>query len=184
MNLLLLFSFIPIPWIKKLQPYTGFKRLYYRLSTLSHLCRPVLALCITSISSRILYELSESPNITVRSLENMHLRCPLNVLLNMCFVENVVWPALGGSFDEVRCCDYSGGKLPQLTLSFHHLPIQPAAPLTKNTKYISKLQVKTIDKLTKNYMMILGRFLAWSQGCFIVSQAPSVCYPNALSSLV
>lgn len=50
----------------------------------------VLVLCITSISSIILYESSKNPKITVRSFENICLRCPLNVLFNIRFVQNVV----------------------------------------------------------------------------------------------
>lgn len=50
----------------------------------------VLALCITSISSIILHESSKSPKITIRSFENIHLKWPLKVLFNICFVQNVV----------------------------------------------------------------------------------------------
>lgn len=99
----------------------------------------------------------------------------------MCFVENAVWLALGGSFDEVRCYGCPGGKLPLLTLSFLCLPSQPAAPLPRNTKDISELQVKRLDKLSdyklydyKLYDDSWG-ILASSQGCFTGLEAPSVC---------
>lgn len=94
----------------------------------------------------------------------------------MCFVENAVRLALGGSFDEVRCCGCPGGKLPLLTLSLHRLPSQPAAPVPRNTKCISKLQVKRLDKLSV-YKLCDDSWevLAWSQGCFTGLQAASLC---------
>lgn len=49
----------------------------------------VLVLCMTSISSQLLCELNEIPKITIRSFENIGLRCPLSVL-NVHFVLNVV----------------------------------------------------------------------------------------------
>lgn len=108
---------------------------------------------MTSIGSIILYKLNKNPKITVRSFENIHLRCPLNVLFNICFVQNAVgWTNPGWVLQLSKILWLFRGEECSLCPLLYHfitcLLVQAAALLNMNATYVSKLQVKKFDELS------------------------------------